>query len=182
MSVAAPFRRTLEDIAENAADVIIIIIGIVILYALFTIGTKLWSGLQGLFSGIQGLGGIGGNPTVQTGGGIGGSPYTTGGGGIYTPPVGGSLGNLYYQGQNIPINQGGPRGQTGYQGVPGQYPIDPIQRLAYWYPTTNTPYPTRTFPIYNTIPIAYKAPPPTTVPYVPPTVPYIIGPGYTTPH
>jgi hypothetical protein len=67
MSVAAPFRRTIEDIAENLADVIIIIIAIIIFYALITIGTKLWSGLQGLFAGIQGLGGLGGGgAAVQT--------------------------------------------------------------------------------------------------------------------
>lgn len=104
MSVAAPFRRTIEDIAENAGDVIIIVIGIVILYALFSIGTKLWSGLQGLFAGLQNLGGLGG-----PGGNV---PYTTAGGGTYTPsPTGG--GTVTYEGQTYTVEPGGPRAQIG---------------------------------------------------------------------
>jgi len=87
VSVAKPFRNLIEDIGENAADIIIVVIGIIILYALITIGTKLWGGLSSLFSGIQGLSLGGGSGPSGGGGSIGGggqggvNPYNPGGGG-----------------------------------------------------------------------------------------------------
>jgi hypothetical protein len=77
MSVAKPFRNLLEDISENAADIIIIIIGILIFTFLIKIGGKLWSGLQGLWGGISDLG-LGGS----SGGGVSFGPGSPP---IYTP-------------------------------------------------------------------------------------------------
>ena len=84
MSVTAPIRRTMEDIAGEAGDIIMIVIGIIIFYALITIGGKLWSGLQGLFSGIQGLN-LGGASEVS-GGSLTGPQGPGAGAVIGTPP------------------------------------------------------------------------------------------------
>jgi len=115
MSVAAPFRRTIEDIAENAGDIIIIVIGIVIFYALITIGKSLWGGVQSLLGGFGNLGGLlGGGGAAPPGG---GGPYTTAGGSTITPPTGGGPGILSYDGSLYEILPGGGRAQQGQQAI-----------------------------------------------------------------
>ncbi len=108
MGVAAPFRRTLEDIAGEAGDVIIIIIGIIIFYALITIGKQLWGGLQGLFGGIQSLSLGQGAAGTQVPAQYGQPPGTTYGPVITTPPYGPQqsgmvtyAGGKFYSGQRI---------------------------------------------------------------------------------
>ena len=90
MSVAAPFRRTLGEIAEEAGDIILIVIGIVIFWALFAIGGKLWSGLQGLFSGLSelNLGAIAGGAAGQAQQQLAGQQPGTEYGGYYVTPGG----------------------------------------------------------------------------------------------
>jgi hypothetical protein len=122
MSVAKPFRNLLEDIGENAADIIIIVIGIVILYVLFKIGGALWGGIQGLlgsFGNIFGGGGGGQQVGVPSGGGAPGPTgqpiYYSGGG---TQPISGTPtpGQIltYPSGQQVQTVIGGKGMNFGY--------------------------------------------------------------------
>jgi hypothetical protein len=80
-------------VAANAEDIIIIVVGIAILYALFKIGAWLWGGLQSILGGLPGTtttGAAGGTPQgFQGGPSFGGYPaQTTQAGGIYYGPFG----------------------------------------------------------------------------------------------
>jgi len=102
VSVAGSFRRTIEDVSENLADIVIVIIGIVIIYAIMPLLGGLWGGIQSLLQGMAGGVGAGTTPAGQAAATGGGLPTITGTGPseLITYPSGAQL-QTYVLGKGV---------------------------------------------------------------------------------